>query len=326
MSIENLVAQIGDAREQNSSARDVLTQVSGALKGISLAVEFELREVGRLSNHLTDQVNKARVTLRSLPIAEGDSPTLAKTFGGDIVRNGVSHNRALTEQSEARAQQVGTDSKRSGRDAKNFPGSNYHSHAERLAERLEHDQPGAVNRPMCNGYDSLGRNQWVDADCISHYQNMAEHDGKIKVWADPDSTRIFHPDTQIDHIAHNARSSSIYQSSVEAITRSLERQGGSRFEFMQAMQNSPLRRGSKALGPLGMAFDAFSLHQAYEADGGRMGEEFKTTAGGVVGGVVGGAAVGAAVGSVVPGVGTVIGGVVGGIIGSMAGERIGAAL
>jgi hypothetical protein len=87
-----------------------------------------------------------------------------------------------------------------------------------------------------------------------------------------------------------------------------------------------LRGASKALGPVGLAFDAYSLHEAYEADGDRFGEEFKTTAGGVVGGVVGGAAMGAAVGSVVPGVGTVIGGVVGGIVGSMAGERIGEAL
>jgi len=326
MSVENLMARINDARNQNQSARDTLTEVGGALIGISVGTFRELRPVSNLANSLEDQVDKARIALSELDPWEGGAVS-AKTYGGETVRNGVSRNpRALTEQSEARAHQVGTESQRTNRDARTLPGSNYHSHAERLAERLDPGQPGAVNKPMCDGYDRLGRDRWVGADCVSHFQNMAAHDNRIRVWANPNGTNIFYPNSQIDTIAHNAGRSSIYQSALEATTRSLEAQGGSRHAFMQAMENVPLRRGLKALGPIGAALDIVSLGQAFEADGGRMGENFKETAGGVIGGTVGGIAMGAAIGSVFPGVGTVIGGAIGGIIGSMAGERIGEAL
>lgn len=82
-----------------------------------------------------------------------------------------------------------------------------------------------------------------------------------------------------------------------------------------------LRGASRALVPIGAAMDAYSLKEAYEADGG-FGENFQSTAGGIAGGW-GGAAAGAAIGTAIaPGVGTVIGGVIGYIAGSSAGSKI----
>lgn len=86
--------------------------------------------------------------------------------------------------------------------------------------------------------------------------------------------------------------------------------------------SSFLRGAGKALGPAGALLDAYSLGEAYEADGGRIGENVQSTAGGIAGGW-GGAAAGAAIGSAIaPGVGTVIGGVIGGVAGSSAGSAI----
>lgn len=83
-----------------------------------------------------------------------------------------------------------------------------------------------------------------------------------------------------------------------------------------------LRGAGKALVPIGLALDAYFLYEAYEADGGKIGENVQSTAGGTVG-AWGGAAAGAAIGSLIfPGVGTVIGGVVGGIAGGFGGEAL----
>lgn len=83
-----------------------------------------------------------------------------------------------------------------------------------------------------------------------------------------------------------------------------------------------LRGGSRALGPIGVALDAYSLKEAWDADGGRIGENVTSTAGGIAGGL-GGAAAGAAIGSaILPVGGTIIGGVIGGVVGSGAGSAI----
>ena len=83
-----------------------------------------------------------------------------------------------------------------------------------------------------------------------------------------------------------------------------------------------LRGAGRALGPAGALLDAYSLKEAYDADGGTIGENVQSTAGGIAGGWAG-AAAGAAIGSaVLPGLGTVIGGAIGGIAGSSAGSKI----
>ncbi|MBD1867981.1 hypothetical protein H6F95_11850 [Cyanobacteria bacterium FACHB-471] len=88
-----------------------------------------------------------------------------------------------------------------------------------------------------------------------------------------------------------------------------------------------LRQADRVLGPAGYLLDAYSLHEAYEADGGRMGDNFRETAGEFVGGAAGGwagATAGAAIGTAIfPGVGTVVGGIIGGVVGGMAGEEAG---
>lgn len=94
---------------------------------------------------------------------------------------------------------------------------------------------------------------------------------------------------------------------------------------------SKLSKASKVLGPIGtlagLALDAWTLKSAYDADGDKYGETFKTEASGVAGSLAGatsGAAFGATVGSfIAPGVGTVVGGIVGGVIGGIGGTDIG---
>lgn len=87
-----------------------------------------------------------------------------------------------------------------------------------------------------------------------------------------------------------------------------------------------LRGANKFLGPVGHLLDAYSLYEAYDADGG-FGENFRETAGGIAGGAAGGwggAAAGAAIGTAIfPVGGTVVGGIVGGIAGGIGGEKVG---
>lgn len=83
----------------------------------------------------------------------------------------------------------------------------------------------------------------------------------------------------------------------------------------------------KVARPVGLVLDAISLGQAYQADGGRIGENTGRTASGITGGALGGwggAAAGAAIGTAIfPGVGTVVGGIIGGIGGALAGDAAG---
>lgn len=100
----------------------------------------------------------------------------------------------------------------------------------------------------------------------------------------------------------------------------------------EALSANRMLRGSgrvlegvgKVARPVGLVLDAISLGQAYQADGGRIGENTGRTASGIAGGALGGwggAAAGAAIGTAIfPGVGTVVGGIVGGIGGALAGD------
>lgn len=84
--------------------------------------------------------------------------------------------------------------------------------------------------------------------------------------------------------------------------------------------------GGKALGVVGTVMDAKELYDSYQADGGKVGEQTVTSAGGIAGSWGGaaagaklGAMGGAALGSVIPVVGTAVGGIVGGILGGIVG-------
>lgn len=103
----------------------------------------------------------------------------------------------------------------------------------------------------------------------------------------------------------------------------------------EALSANRMLRGSgrvlegvgKVARPVGIVLDAISLGQAYQADGGRIGENTGRTASGITGGALGGwggAAAGAAIGTAIfPGVGTVVGGIIGGIGGALAGDAAG---
>jgi hypothetical protein len=88
-----------------------------------------------------------------------------------------------------------------------------------------------------------------------------------------------------------------------------------------------LRGIGRVARPVGIVMDAIDLRSAYQADGGRIGQNTGRAASGIVGGAAGGwggAAAGAAIGTMIfPGVGTVIGGLIGGIGGAFAGDAAG---
>lgn len=100
--------------------------------------------------------------------------------------------------------------------------------------------------------------------------------------------------------------------------------------------------GGKAMGVFGAAMDGYELYSSYQADGGKIGENTVTSAGGITGswagaalGAKGGALGGAAVGTAIcPIIGTAIGGFLGGLAGGIlgglggrwAGEEIAGAL
>jgi hypothetical protein len=85
-----------------------------------------------------------------------------------------------------------------------------------------------------------------------------------------------------------------------------------------------LRGIGRVARPVGLVMDAIDLRSAYQADGGRIGENTGRAASGIAGSAVGGwggATAGAAIGTMIfPGVGTVIGGIIGGIGGAFAGD------
>jgi hypothetical protein len=88
-----------------------------------------------------------------------------------------------------------------------------------------------------------------------------------------------------------------------------------------------LRGIGRVARPVGLVMDAIDLRSAYQADGGRIGQNTGRAVSGIAGGAAGGwggAAAGAAIGTMIfPGVGTVIGGLIGGIGGAFAGDAAG---
>lgn len=80
---------------------------------------------------------------------------------------------------------------------------------------------------------------------------------------------------------------------------------------------------------VGIAVDAYRISKAYEADGGRVGQQTLETAGSAAGGLAGalaGAEIGATIGMIGGPVGVVVGGLVGGLIGGLAGSSAGQSL
>jgi hypothetical protein len=305
MSVDDLMARIDEARNRQQSARDQLSEISGALKGIYIASEIEEWRLSRSASHPTYVRRSDYERISSRNRRDFMDEQLRN------IRNDPSHplSRLLNNQGQWR-----------GRDYPRISEHEIGLQAGHLTSR--HGlQPGELERfALEDGYlnqtDSWGRagerggtildKTALDINGVPIEQRTARMYAELG-YINENVVR-----NALIHLGWNAPRS-LFDEVPTIQTANIAESGLSR----------GLRGAGRALGPLGVALDAYSLHEAYEADGGRMGKNFKETAGGVVGGVVGGAVAGAAIGSVVPGVGTVVGGVVGGILGSMGGEWLG---
>lgn len=311
----SLMASVEQSRSRLHSANELLLGASGVAKGITVGVAVANRQLLQAAADIADKVRSAQNALRNLPPApKRKRKTYASVEGGKPILSGESRPELLRA-SEARAARVGTGFRRSGYKDNGAPGQYFHTHAERLVHEAHPGQPIGVSRPMCNkgGLDY--------ADCVNHFQNLAEDEKRVLVVADPDKTRVFHPDSQIDELPNDIGDEELSKYTREAVTRPMREQGGLSKALVEGLENAHIQRASKALGPLGFALDAYSLKEAWDADGGKVGENVTSTAGGVAGGWAG-AAAGAAIGSAAGPVGTVVGGVIGGVVGSGVGSKV----
>ncbi|KAM3115419.1 polymorphic toxin type 5 domain-containing protein [Phormidesmis sp. 146-33] len=309
MSAADLMARIDAARNRQQSARDQLTGIGGAFIGIGIVNEVGIWMSSNSTSHPTyvERSDSNRISSRN-----------RRTFMDEqrrIIQNDPLHplRRLLNDQGEWRGRDYGRPSEHTvGQQAGHL--TSRHGLQDGELERF------AVEDGYLNQTDAYGPS--------------GESGGVIL-----DKTAL-----DIGGVPVEARTARMYAELGyidESVVRNAPTHPGwnaprSLFDEVPATQATNIAEGGltrvqgagRALGLLGVGLDAYSLYEAYEADGGRFGEEFKTTAGGVVGGIAGGAAMGAAIGTLVPVpiVGTVIGGLIGGILGSMAGETIGEAL
>jgi len=286
MNADDLMARINEAKSRQQEAQSQLSEVSGALKGVSVATEIErlgnrISEFSRTENAIA---NEARSSLQS---PQMEHLRRAHT-AGEVTEVQIGGRSIIYEPDLAG---FGASAMSLGDGFALAPRA--FSSQEELTKTFLHELHRLHTSNVRNG-------------------NISGPSMQDAVRAETDAAYNF---------ANQA-----YASVSERLSRTSHMpQSLRRFSdtVVSGLESAPIRGLSRALGPLGAALDTYSLHEAYEADGGRMGENFKETAGGVVGGIAGGAAVGAAMGSVVPGVGTVVGGIVGGILGSMGGEWLG---
>lgn len=323
-----LMAQVEQARNRHQESNQQLSAASGAMKGIAAATEIERFRLSRSAASIEREVRSAQNARRNLPPAP-DGKVYAGAEGRKPILSGLGR-RDLIDAVEARAARMNPELFRgAGALDGDAPGRFNFAHAEKMASEAYPNRPLGVSEVMC---EAQRRNS---GNCLTYFQDLAEHHGRSQVVADPETTRIFHPNSQIDELANDISNEELSRYGREAVLDQVGRETTSSFGNRMGSLSQTVTEGlgsgagrfaSRALGPLGLVLDGVSLFDAWNADGGQAGENFKETAGGVVGGVVGGAAVGAALGSVVPGVGTVIGGVIGGIAGSIGGEWIGGLL
>ncbi|NJL41852.1 MAG: hypothetical protein HC840_15735 [Leptolyngbyaceae cyanobacterium RM2_2_4] len=217
-----------------------------------------------------------------------------------------------------------------------------HAEPQVLARDLDSRAFG-VSRPFC----AIG-------GCEQYIETVADNERSIFTFATdegiarangrtiPGMVSIFYPGELIPNADGSLRGGGgggVYQMPLDLSPEELDRHSreaaeqilghnGVSSETANVVKNAiPSGGASRALGPAAYLLDAYSLYEAYESDGGRMGDNFQETAGGVVGGAAGGwagAAAGAAIGTAIfPGVGTVVGGLIGGAVGGMAGEEAG---
>jgi hypothetical protein len=352
-----LMAQVEQARNRHQESNQQLSAASGVAKSIAVATEIERFRLSRSATDIADRVGAAQSRLGILKEVMGENPRTRRTFA---IAEGATRAHVngftvdpkdgkLLDEIEARNQRVGFTPRGHVSDSSRYhgkrPGRAQNTHAEQKALA---DTPGsravAASRPMC-GFDKQcgGRlGSLAMADRKPYVAANAE--GNVRGRIHPEATRVFFRDGHVDdrlpsNMSAEERSRYGREAVLDQVGRETSSKIGNRMgssfgnrmgslsqTVTEGLGSGAGRFASRALGPVGVALDAYSLKEAWDEDGGKVGENFKETAGGVVGGVVGGVAIGAALGSVVPGVGTVIGGVIGGIAGSIGGEWIGGLL
>ncbi|KAM3097347.1 hypothetical protein ACKFKF_20450 [Phormidesmis sp. 146-12] len=315
MSAADLMARIDAARDRQQSARDQLTGIGGAFIGIGIVNEVGIWRSSNSISHPTyvERSNANRISSRN-----------RRTFMDEqrrIIQNDPLHplRRLLNDQGKWRGRDYGRPSEHTvGQQAGHL--TSRHGLQDGELERFAVED-GYLNQTDAYGPSGESGGTILEKTALDIRGVPVE---ARTAWM---YTKIFNSngDPLIDeHVVRNApihpgwnAPESLFDEVPATQATNIAESGLTR-----------VQGAGRALGLLGVGLDAYSLYEAYEADGGRFGEEFKTTAGGVVGGIAGGAAMGAAIGTLVPVpiVGTVIGGLIGGILGSMAGETIGEAL
>lgn len=323
---DHLMAIIDEARRRNQTVSDeLLTELAGEIRNM---VESAQQSLQNLNDHYRSQV-----------------PT---DGAGVLSERGVF--RVNGQDPEAIQQAM--DRVMGGNDyvpqspLNNPPQDFAHAEPQVLARDLDSRAFG-VSRPFCA---IGGCEQYIEtvADNERSIFTFATNEGRAKANGKfmPDMVHIFYPGelmSNADGSLTGGGSGSAYRMPLDLSSEELDRHSREAAEQIlthngvsseagniaetAAPSGGALRGVSRALGPAGSLMGAYSLYEAYQSDGGTMGENFRETAGGAIGGAAGGwagAAAGAAIGTAIfPGVGTVVGGLIGGIAGGMAGEEAG---
>jgi hypothetical protein len=324
---DHLMAIIDEARSRNQSvASDLLPELASEIRNMAQSAQ---RSLQNLNNHYRSQIpvdGAGALSERGVFRTNGQDPGAIQQAMDRVMAG----NGGYIPQSPLN----------------NPPQDFAHAEPQVLARDLNSRAFG-VSRPFC----AIG-------GCEQYIETIADNERSIFTFATdeglarangrtiPGMVSIFYPGELIsnaDGSLTGGGGGGVYQMplnlspeeldrhSREAAERILRHNGVSS-DTVDVVENAipsggVFRGASRALGPAGSLLGAYALYEAFESDGGRMGDDFRETAGEMTGGAAGGwagAAAGAAIGTAIfPGVGTVVGGLIGGVVGGMAGEEAG---
>lgn len=231
-------------------------------------------------------------------------------FSGPLVNNlTASGINVVSQTNMAPTGSVGRNSGNSVGQANNINGS--------LAENAIRD------RYLAQGYQATTIRDPGNANRVQGGRRVVDVVVEVPNAADPRNARRIEIESKVGYTANSG-----------SITRPGTVQYEAAMDAARLVDNQTIRGAGRLLEgvgrvakPVGLVMDAIDLRSAYQADGGRVGMNTATSAGGIAGGAAGaygGASLGAAIGTAVfPGVGTVVGGVVGGIVGGFVGSEVG---
>lgn len=231
-------------------------------------------------------------------------------FSGPLVSNlTASGINVVSQANMAPAGSVGRNSGNSVGQANNINGS--------LAENAIRD------RYVAQGYTATTIRDPGNSNRVQGGRRVVDVVVEVPNSADPRNARRIEIESKVGYTANSGSTTRPGTVKYEAA-----------MDAARLVDNQTIRTAGRMLEgvgrvakPVGLVMDAIDLRSAYQADGGRVGLNTATSAGGIAGGAAGaygGASLGAAIGTAVfPGVGTVVGGVVGGIVGGFVGSEVG---